>query len=71
MTYPATPVLTQHSVRPHDHFALEIEWAEGDLPALVGPFVTREEASDWAALNVPNGSWECRPLAHPYLRRTR
>lgn len=54
-------------------FILDIEWHRESsdspkLPALVGPFDTREAAHSWAELNIPNGSWEARPVAYPYLR---
>lgn len=52
-----------------EQYVLEIEWVEVDLPNLVGPFASREEAHEWAWLNIiPNGSWEVAPLAWPYLR---
>jgi hypothetical protein len=52
-----------------DTFALDIAWDEGkDLPSLVGPFTTREEAEKWAELNTPNGVANVRRLAWPYLR---
>lgn len=55
-------------------FILDIEWSRPtsdspNPPSLVGPFDSRKEADEWAALNIPNGSWECAPLAYPYLRR--
>jgi hypothetical protein len=49
-----------------DTYILEIEWQKPDLPRLVGPFPTRKEADDWAAINIPNGTWEACPLAWPY-----
>lgn len=54
-------------------FILDIEWDRPSpdspiLPNLVGPFGSRIEAHEWAALNISNGSWECRPLSYPYLR---
>lgn len=51
-----------------DTYALQIEWDVPGLPRLIGPFETRTEAEDWAALNIPNGSWNVAPLAYPYLR---
>lgn len=49
---------------PADKYVLEIEWDEGgDLPSLVGPFDTRDEALRWFESNVPNGTGEARPLA--------
>jgi hypothetical protein len=52
-------------------FILDIEWdrpksTDPVLPPLVGPFKTREEAQEWAHLNIPNGSWEARPVAWPW-----
>lgn len=48
---------------------LDIAWDEGvDLPSLVGPFDTAEEAVQWAKLNTPNGVAIVRPLSYPYLR---
>lgn len=49
-------------------FILDIEWGGVSLPRLVGPFLTRKEAEEWAALNVGNGAWEVCPLACPYHR---
>jgi hypothetical protein len=51
-----------------DTYLLDITWEKPGLPPLVGPFSTRAEANQWAALNIPNGSFEVRPLAWPYLR---
>lgn len=52
----------------NDSFILDITWHEDvKLPSLVGPFLTREEADQWATLNIPNGSFEIAPLAYPYL----
>lgn len=51
-----------------DTFALDIEWGRPGLPSLVGPFKDRAEADQWAKLNIPNGSFNVRPLAWPYLR---
>jgi hypothetical protein len=55
-------------------FILEIEWDRPSpdspkLPRLVGPFASRNEAQAWAELNIRNGSWECRPIAYPWLQR--
>lgn len=57
-------------------YILDIEWDRPSsdspvLPPLVGPFLTHAEARDWAALNIPNGSWEVRPIAWPYYQSTR
>jgi hypothetical protein len=57
-------------------YVLEIEWSrerstDPALPPLVGPFSTRTEAQEWAALNIPNGSWNVAPLAYPYYRSDR
>lgn len=49
-------------------YALEIEWSAPDLPAWVGPFATREEATGWAKLNVVGGTWALRTLHDPYSR---
>jgi hypothetical protein len=56
-----------------DQYVLEIEWDRPSpdspkLPSLVGPFISREQAWEWASLNIPNGSSECRPLAFPFAR---
>lgn len=51
-----------------EQYALEIEWSAPDLPSLVGPFPTREEAEQWAQLNIPNGSWLTAPLTYPYAQ---
>lgn len=54
-------------------YYLDIEWdrPSSDDPALppyVGPFKTKQEASDWAGLNIPNGSWEVHELAWPWAK---
>lgn len=50
-------------------FILDITWEDApNLPRLVGPFDTRDEADQWAKLNIPNGSFEICPLSYPYLR---
>ncbi len=54
-----------------DTFVLDVSWDRPSsdspvLPSLVGPFPTEPAAEDWAKLNVPNGSWEVRPLAWPH-----
>lgn len=49
-------------------YALDIKWAEGALPTLVGPFDSRAEADEWARLNVPNGTSVVRTLARPYMQ---
>lgn len=64
---PASPLFSM------DMFALNLEWDRPSpdipaLPRLVGPFATRQEADDWARLNVVNGSWNVTPLAWPYMR---
>lgn len=51
-----------------DSFILDITWEGGGLPALVGPFKDRDEATGWARLNIPNGSFEVRPLSYPYMQ---
>jgi hypothetical protein len=53
-----------------DTYAIDVTWDRPGLPGLVGPFPRRDEAEAWAALNIPNGSWEVRPLAWPYYRST-
>ena len=55
----------------HDTYVLDVTWDRPGLPSLVGPFPHREEAEAWAGLNVPNGSWEVRPLAWPCYRPAR
>jgi hypothetical protein len=50
-------------------FVLEIEWDQPGLPSLVGPFATRQEATEWGALNVASGTWGVCPLAFPYYTR--
>jgi hypothetical protein len=52
-------------------YILEIEWVTPELPRLVGPFDTRTEAEEWAALNIGNGSWGVAALAYPYLGSNR
>lgn len=57
-----------------DTFILDIEWDRpspdaAPLPHFVGPFGSRKEAHEWAALNVPNESWTACPLAYPYHRK--
>lgn len=47
-------------------YALDIKWAEGALPTLVGPFRSRSEADQWARVNAPNGSSVVRVIADPY-----
>jgi hypothetical protein len=47
-------------------YVLQIEWEVPDMPSLVGPFDSRREAEDWAALNIPNGTWNVAPLAFPH-----
>lgn len=52
-------------------YVLEIEWSRPNstdpvLPPLVGPFPKRADAEEWAALNIPNGSWNVAPLALPF-----
>ncbi|MFV8173779.1 hypothetical protein [Mycolicibacterium peregrinum] len=51
-----------------DTFILDITWDRPGLPSLVGTFKDRNEAQRWASLNIPNGSYEIRLLAWPYLR---
>jgi hypothetical protein len=51
---------------PMSDFILNIDWARAGVPRNVGPFQSREEAHEWAVLNIPNGAWEVWPLAHPY-----
>jgi hypothetical protein len=59
-----------------DHFILDIAWdwdsteIAVSLPPLVGPFDSKEEARKWGEMNIPNGSWEIRPLGRPYARAT-
>lgn len=50
-------------------YVLEIEWNDVDLPRLVGPFTTRDEAEQFAAVNIPNGTWNVAPLAYPYHQK--
>lgn len=55
------------SANAHEQFVLEIEWhTDRPLPRLVGPFDTREKATKWGAINIPNGSWNVAPLAAPF-----
>lgn len=54
-----------------DSYILHIEWdrptsAAPKLPPDVGPFKTRDEAEQWAHLNIGSGTWEIWPLAWPY-----
>ena len=57
-------------------YILEVAWdwdstdRAVSLPALVGPFTSCDEACRWGDLNVPNGTWACRPVASPYARVT-
>ena len=55
-----------------EQFILDIKWDrlspdDPVMPPLIGPFPEREEAEEWAHLNIPNGTWEVRPLARPYM----
>jgi len=50
---------------------LDIQWDVPGMPTLVGPFDTEAEADRWAVMNIPNGSWEIRPLGRPYARTSR
>lgn len=50
------------------HYVLQVEWTEPGLPRLIGPFSAKSEAVEWAETNIPNGTWNVSPLAHPYLR---
>lgn len=59
---------TPEPIAEFDTYALDITWDKPGLPGLVGPFPARQEADDWARVNIPNGSWEVRPLAWPYYR---
>lgn len=53
-----------------DPYVLDCEWPDGvDLPTLVGPFSTAEEAVEWRDLNVTRGARATlRVLTYPYLR---
>jgi hypothetical protein len=52
-----------------EHWIIEITWHDDtDLPTLLGPFARREEADEWVALNVRNGSADIRQLTYPYLQ---
>lgn len=54
-------------------FVLDIEWwdEESGLPDLVGPFMTEDEAQEWADLNVNNASYDIREVTYPYYRAER
>ena len=55
-----------------DRVALLVDWEEGvDLPSVIGPFGDVREAAKWAKQNIPNGTWEYRVIAYPYLRSGR
>lgn len=57
-----------------DTFALDIEWSSEnmpDLPALVGPFDSYNEAEQWAKLNTGRSIYSVRTLGWPYLRANR
>lgn len=49
-----------------DMFAIDVTWDRPDLPNLIGPFARQDEAVTWGEINIPNGTWEVRPLAWPY-----
>lgn len=53
-----------------DTYILEIEWhgTTLTLPTRVGTFPNVQEATQWATLNIPNGTWQVVPLSCPYLR---
>lgn len=55
-----------------EQYVVEIDWAGDkagrDLPRLVGPFPTRNEADEWCRLNIHNGESNVAPLAYPYLK---
>lgn len=52
-----------------DQIVLVIKWDLGvHLPGVVGPFANAVEASEWAGLNIPNGTWEMHTMSYPYLR---
>lgn len=50
------------------HFILSVAWDVENMPPLVGPFDTESEAEEFAALNIPNGTFEVLPLARPYAQ---
>lgn len=53
-------------------YVLEIDWVDGvDLPCLVGPFTSRDEAVEWGQRNIPNGEWGVSQLTYPYAQRPR
>ena len=49
-------------------FVLEIEWDWPTMPRYVGPFESKEEAQQFARLNVTDGAWLVIPLARPYRK---
>lgn len=51
----------------YESYFLDITWDREGMPSHVGPFATRVEADEWAALSIPNGSWEVVPLSWPYM----
>ncbi|MDD4865628.1 MAG: hypothetical protein PHQ28_00365 [Mycobacterium sp.] len=54
-----------------DTYALDIEWSSENLPnlpTLVGPFASRNEAEQWAKLNAGRSTCNIRTLSWPYLR---
>ena len=51
-----------------DSYILDIKWEVANMPPLVGPSGSIAEANDFAKINIPNGTWEVRPLKDPYLR---
>lgn len=53
----------------NDQIVLVIKWDIGvHLPGVVGPFGDASEASEWATLNIPNGTWQMHAMAYPYSR---
>lgn len=50
-----------------EQFIIDVQWDKPDLPRYIGPFSTREEATEWGVLSIPNGTWNIAPLTAPYL----
>lgn len=54
-------------MRINGHF-LDVTWDVDNMPRYIGPFDTRDEAQQFARINVPNGTWVIHALAAPYAR---
>lgn len=53
-----------------DACILDIHWRSDNapnLPRMIGPFTTQDEAVQWAQLNARRSLWQVHPLAFPYL----